>query len=69
MSMTSSQHVILGDLHIEMSMCLRQLADIQERMAQAHAHFVLQESDEGLVELPDNVIQLPTGFNLHPSQT
>jgi len=67
--MSSNQHVILGDLHIEMSMCLRQLADIQERMASAHAHFHLQEQEEdGLIEIPDNVIQLPTGFNLHPSQ-
>jgi len=68
--MSSNQHVILGDLHIEMSMCLRQLADIQERIAQAHAHFHLQEQEEdGLIEVPDNVIQLRTSWALHPSQT
>ena len=69
--MSSNQHIILGDLHLEMSICLRQLADIQERMAQAHARFYLQEEEgeEELIELPDNVVQIRTGWALHPSQT
>ena len=66
--MTSKHHVILGDLAIEKGILLRKLADIEERIAQAHAMFVLEASDEGIVELPDNVLQLPTGLNLHPSQ-
>tara|TARA_A100001037_G_C14669973_1_gene422631 strand:+ start:267 stop:470 length:204 start_codon:yes stop_codon:yes gene_type:complete len=66
--MTSKHHVILGDLAIEKGILLRKLADIEERIAQAHAMFVLEASDEGIIELPDNVLQLPTALNLHPSQ-
>ena len=66
--MNSNQHVILGDLAIEKGILLRKLADIEEHIAQAHAMFVLEEADEGTIELPDNVLQLPTGLNLHPSQ-
>ena len=66
--MNSKQHVILGDLAIEKGILLRKLADIEERIAQAHAMAVLEASDEGIIELPDNVLQLPTALNLHPSQ-
>ena len=66
--MTSKHHVILGDLAIEKGILLRKLADIEDRIAQAHAMSVLEASDEGMIELPDNVLQLPTGLNLHPSQ-
>ena len=66
--MNSNQHHILGDLAIEKGILLRKLADIEEQIATAHAMAVLEEADEGTIELPDNVLQLPTGLTLHPSQ-
>ena len=66
--MNSNQHVILGDLAMEKGILLRKLADIEEQIATAHAMAVLEEADEGTIELPDNVLQLPTALTLHPSQ-